>query len=267
MKVILTGKNSYIAVNTCQFLLSKGIEAECISVREGADAVDFNGADAVIHCAAIVHKREDEYADEYDYVNFRLAADLAEKAKRQGVSQFVLISTMAVYGITVGVVDRGTPLKPKGLYGISKLKAERYILSLKDDNFNITVVRPPMVYGKNCPGNYGRLSKIAKLTPLIPDTKNRKSLIYIENLAYALYKIISEKMNGIFMPMDGEYVSTADIMGRISKKPKSVLFGRLMEALPLSSIKKAFGTLYYDKDIAWKIDYINIDEAVRRSEE
>ena len=58
MKIILTGKNSYISNNTCTYINSLGFEAKCISIRNGIDSIDFRGVDAVIHCAAIVHKKE-----------------------------------------------------------------------------------------------------------------------------------------------------------------------------------------------------------------
>ena len=267
MKVILTGKNSYISRNTCAFITSRGIEAECISVREGAQSIDFEGVDAVVHCAAVVHKKEADYANEYDRVNYELTKDIADKAKIQGVKHFVFISTMAVYGVTEGIIYRDTPLEPKTLYGKSKLKAEKYVLSLSDEGFKVTVIRPPMVYGKSCPGNYRILSKIAKKIPLIPDTGNRKSLIYIENLAWFINDIIEKGREGIFMPMDKNYTSTAYMMKLISGKKCSKKLGAVVKLVPLKVVKKAFGSLWYGYDIVSRVSYIPLSEAVRLSEE
>lgn len=266
MKVILTGKNSYVALNTCKYIISQGAEAECVSVREGADSIDFIGVDAVIHCAAIVHKKEKDYYNEYDIVNYELAKNIADKAKKQGVKHFVFISTMAVYGVSEGEINRNTPLNPKTLYGKSKLKAEKYIMSLNCDSFKVSVIRPPMVYGKQCPGNYAKLSKIAKIIPLIPDTKNKKSLIYIENLAYFIYDILKLGKWGVFMPMDSEYVSTALLMKYISDKTTSKMLGTIIKSIPLDIVKKAFGTLYYSEDIACNVSYVGVKDAVRLSE-
>lgn len=267
MKVILTGKNSYISNNCYDFMLKYGYDAECITIRNGVDSIDFRGVDAIVHCAAIVHKKEADYADEYEHVNYELTKKLADKAKENGVKQFVFLSTMAVYGMVEGVIDKNTPLEPKTLYGKSKLKAEKYLLSLDSNSFKMAIVRPPMVYGKNCPGNYGRLSKIAKIMPIIPDTRNKKSLIYIENLAYLINEILKEKKKGVFMPMDGQYISTAELMRYISKKPCSKVFGSVIKLLPLGVVKKAFGTLYYDENIVAKIDYVPIKKAVMLSED
>ncbi|MDO4301505.1 MAG: NAD-dependent epimerase/dehydratase family protein [Clostridia bacterium] len=266
MRIILTGKNSYISSNICNYLLSHGFDAECISIRNGVDGIDLRGADAIIHCAAIVHKRESDYKDEYDKVNYELTKALADKAVKYGVKHFVFLSTMAVYGVTEGKIDKFTKTEPKTLYGKSKLKAEKYLLSLKSDSFRVTIVRPPMVYGKDCPGNYAKLSKIAKIIPVIPDTANKKSLIYIGNLSLLIRDIIEKNEGGIFMPMDNEYVSTADLMRYISKKPCSKILGKALKALPFGIIKKAFGTLYYGEDIAARIDNVSVKEAVRLSE-
>lgn len=261
MRIILTGENSYVGRNTRDYLISQGYDAQCVSVRED---VSFKGADAVVHCAAIVHKREEEYKDEYENVNFILTKKLADMAKAEGVSQFVFMSTMAVYGAAEGEINKNTPLEPKTLYGKSKLKAEKYVMSLNCDSFKTAVIRPPMVYGADCPGNFGKLKKIAEILPFIPDTGNKKSLIYMGNLSYFIGEIIRNKKEGIYMPMDGEYVSTAQIMKYIADKPVSKIMG-LVKFMPLSVVKKAFGTLYYSESIAQKIDYVSVEEAVRSS--
>lgn len=261
MKVILTGKNSYIGRNTRDRILAGGDEAQCVSVRED---VSFKGADTVIHCAAVVHKREEEYKDEYEKVNFQLTKEIALRARNDGVRYFVFLSTMAVYGVSEGEINENTPLLPKTLYGKSKLKAEEYLLSLKSDDFGVAIVRPPMVYGRECPGNFQRLKKIAEIIPVIPDIGNKKSLIYAGNLACFLRNIAKNRQEGIFMPMDGEYVSTAQIMQYISGRPVSRLMGAV-KYIPLNVVKKAFGSLYYSENIASMIDNYSIEYAVKES--
>lgn len=266
MKVILTGKNSYIAVNTCKYLTSKGIDAECISVRNGIESIDLTGVDVIIHCAAVVHKKEADYVNEYEMINYKLTKELADKAMKFGVKQFIFLSTMAVYGVTEGEINKNTHLEPKTLYGKSKLKAEKYLLTLNSESFKVVILRPPMVYGLSCPGNYSKLSKIAKITPVIPDTMNKKSLIYIENLAYIIYQILIGGTVGIFMPMDEKYISTAELMKQISGRKCSKFLGKMVKLLNFSMVKKAFGTLYYAEDTALKVDYISFNDAVRLSE-
>lgn len=266
MKVILTGENGYISNNCCDFLTERGIDACCISLKQGSDSIDFKGVDAVIHCAAIVHKKEKDHKDEYEKINYELAKETADKALKEGVKHFVFMSTMAVYGKEQGEINRDTPLKPVTLYGRSKLKAEEYIYNLKSKYFNVSIIRPPMVYGKGCPGNYQKLSMIAKKLPLIPDTQNKKSLIYIENLCSVIYSILKENKGGVYMPMDNVYISTGELMSMISGKRRSRLLGLFVKIMPFGIAKKAFGTLYYGEDIACKADLVSVKDAVRSSE-
>ena len=105
--------------------------------------------------AGIAHIKETkENAELYYKVNRDLAIETAKKAKAQGVKQFVFLSTMSVYGMETGVITKETIPHPKNNYGKSKLQAEEKILSLSDEDFKVCIIRPPMVYGEGCKGNY-----------------------------------------------------------------------------------------------------------------
>ncbi len=247
-------------------LVSAGHSAVCVSVRNGIDASYLKGADTVIHCAAIVHKKEKKYASQYDTVNFELTVELAKKAKQEGVRHFIFISTMAVYGIGEGEIKADTPLSPVTLYGKSKLKAENSLKELEDESFGISIVRPPMVYGRGCPGNYGRLSRLSHILPVIPLTDGKKSFIYIENLAHFITDLTEKSNFGTFMPMDGRYMSASELMKLISGKPYSALLGRLVSLIPLAVFRKMFAPLWYSEDTASMCGHISVEEAVERSE-
>ena len=161
MKVLITGKNSYVGKNIGNFLLYKNMEVKYVSVRNGISEDEFTDVDVVVHCAAIVHKKEAKFATLYDKVNYELTVDIAEKAKKKGVKQFIFMSTMAVYGKSEGEINGNTPLQPKTLYGESKLKAEKALEKIADENFKVSIIRPPMVYGRSCPGNYKKLRMLA----------------------------------------------------------------------------------------------------------
>ncbi len=71
---------------------------------------------------------------------------------------------MSVFGLVEGVIDRDTLEKPVNAYGKSKLQSEKFLMNIKSKNFYISILRPPMIYGPNCVGNYRKLSKIARLS-------------------------------------------------------------------------------------------------------
>ncbi len=264
MSTIITGKNGYIASHLKAVIK----DARCVSFRNGADGVDLTDADALIHCAAIVHKKEKDYADFYDRVNHIETVKLAKKAKENGVSHFVFMSTMSVYGVKCGVIDKNTPCNPISLYGKSKLSAENEILAMEDENFTVTVLRPPMVYGPDCPGNFALLKRLALAIPIFPKVANKRSMIYVINLAYAVKMVLDDKTSGIILPMDKEYVNTSDMVKKISdavgkKIILSNFMGKIAASIPLGIFQKVFGSLYYDKAGAMLCDSVSFDEAIR----
>lgn len=271
MKVLITGKNSYVGKNIGNFLLYKNMEVKYVSVRNGISEDEFTDVDVVVHCAAIVHKKEAKFAILYDKVNYELTVDIAEKAKKKGVKQFIFMSTMAVYGKSEGEINGNTPLQPKTLYGESKLKAEKALEKIADENFKVSIIRPPMVYGRSCPGNYKKLRMLALKLPVFPLVENKRSFIYVENLAYFVWNTISEGKEGIFMPMDSKTEST-DTMSKYicSVNNKEIKFspflGKMVKKFPLNSLKKAFGSLYYGNDIAEVVSFTGFQEAINYTE-
>ena len=271
MKVLITGKNSYVGKNIGNFLLYKNMEVKYVSVRNGISEDEFTDVDVVVHCAAIVHKKEAKFAILYDKVNYELTVDIAEKAKKKGVKQFIFMSTMAVYGKSEGEINGNTPLQPKTLYGESKLKAEKALEKIADENFKVSIIRPPRVYGRSCPGNYKKLRMLALKLPVFPLVENKRSFIYVENLAYFVWNTISEGKEGIFMPMDSKTEST-DTMSKYicSVNNKEIKFspflGKMVKKIPLNSLKKAFGSLYYGNDIAEVVSFTGFQEAINYTE-
>ena len=256
-RILITGENSYIGTNLERHLMrfSDRYAVETLAmIGHTPDEYDFHGTDAVVHVAAIVHKKETaETIPLYDAVNRDLALAVAKRAKDAGVKQFILFSTMSVYGMETGVITKDTAPAPKTLYGRSKLGAERAVAALSDDAFKVTILRPPMVFGKGAKGNYRRLEALTKRLPLLPDFPNRRSLVSIETLCEAIRGYIDEPCPGVFFPQEAEPVSTTALMERIAIGQgklvrKTKLFNpaiRLLRACTHAG-KKAFGDLVYE---------------------
>ena len=149
----------------------------------------FGGYDVVFHVAGIAHQKETkENAHLYYEINRDLAIEVANKAKIEGVKQFIFMSSMSVYGKEVGVITKDTKPKPKTNYGKSKLQAEESLNALSDDNFKVCILRPPMVYGDGCKGNYQIIVKFVKKFSIFPRVNNKRSLVNVENLVVYLKK-------------------------------------------------------------------------------
>lgn len=259
-KVLITGANSYIGTSFEAWAKEKypgEFEIDTIDMVDGSwRETSFTGYDAVFHVAAIVHKKEKpEMKKMYWEVNKELPIQVAQKAKSEGVKQFVFMSSMSVYGINTGTITEKTKAIPKTFYGKSKLAAERELKKLETDNFGITILRPPMVYGVHCKGNYQLLKKFASVSPIFPDYRNQRSMISIENLCDFLVRIIKERKVGLCFPQDPDYMSTVEIVQKIAKENgKSIRFTKIFNPFIRLGLKfhivvleKVFGNLVYDR--------------------
>lgn len=258
-KILITGANSYIGMSVEKWLMKEPSEyqVDTVDMKDSSwKKEDFSGYDVVFHVAGIAHIKEaKENQDLYYKVNRDLAYETALKAKENGVKQFLFLSSMSVYGIEKGIINRNTPLKPNSAYGKSKIEAEELINKLADDTFVVATLRPPMVYGKGCKGNYPRLARLALKTPIFPGVDNRRSMIYIDNLSEFIKQLIDNQGGGLFFPQNKEYVNTSEMVRLIAEvHGKQIvmtkLFNPLLRLLNVSTVNKVFGDLVYEMDIS-----------------
>ena len=186
-KILITGANSYIGTSFENYIkenFSDQYTVDTVDMIDGSwREKSFAGYDAVFHVAGIAHVKEtDENRSLYYSVNHDLAVETANKAKTDGVSLFVILSTMSVYGMLTGHITKQTECHPINAYGKSKLMADEELRGMETDSFRVAILRPPMVYGKNCKGNYQQLRNFALKSPVFPKYFNNRSMVYIDNL-------------------------------------------------------------------------------------
>lgn len=219
-KVLIFGQGSYIGEAVQKWLCRKSDEYAVTvmsSINVCVENTDFSVYQVIYYVAGIAHQKETkENAHLYYIVNRDLACAVAEKAKRDGVSQFILMSTLSVYGKNEGIIRRDTKEKPMTHYGKSKLQADRKIQALEDERFHVAIIRPPMVYGAGCKGNYRRLRALALKTPVFLAVKNQRSMIYIDNLCDYIEWVIREDMTGVRLPQNRGYVCTSEMVKTIA---------------------------------------------------
>lgn len=279
IKILITGKNSYVGTSLERWLENFGdcYLTESISLKDDSwRNKDFSYYDVVIHVAGIAHIKETkENADVYFKVNRDLAFDVAQKAKRENVKQFIFFSSMSVYGINTGIINQDSLAKPKSYYGKSKLEAEELISSIGNDDFKVAIIRPPMIYGKHCKGNYIKLSKISTKTLVFPDIKNKRSMIYIDNLCEFIRKLIDSNSDGLYFPQNQEYVCTSDLVREISESHDKKMFftkvfNPIFKILNLDILNKVFGDLIYEKSMSSHLKYeytlVNFKDSVKATE-
>lgn len=261
MKVLVVG-GGYIGSNFAGYARRRGFAVDVVDSREGWKAASFQGYDAVLFAAGIAHRRQTKGNRQlYFQVNRDLALAVQAKAELANVGLFVYLSSMAVYGQRSGEITPHTKPAPKhnDYYGLSKFEAEAAMPAA-------AIIRPPMVYGPGCPGKFASLVRLAKILPVVPDSNNRRSMIYIDNLCEFLCMVIKDGKPGIFCPQNKEYVNTAQLVKLIratmGKKTFLVSFpmGWLIKIVP--PIKAAFGSLYYSAQENAKYKPINLKDSV-----
>lgn len=289
-KILITGANSYIGTSFENYVrnnYSSDYVVDTIDMIDGTwREKDFSGYDSVFHVAGIAHsdngKISEERAKLYYSVNTDLTIETAKKAKRDGVKQFVFMSSAIVFGDSapIGkskVISKDSPASPANCYGDSKVQAENGIRPLSDESFKVVILRPPMIYGKGSKGNYPLLAKIALKTPVFPYVNNERSMLYVENLCEFVRLIIENSEEGTFHPQNAEYSNTSELVKLIAQAHGRKIrlirgFGwalRLMSHLT-GLVNKAFGSLSYEKSISeYPSAYqkFSLSDSIKRTEE
>ena len=259
-KIIITGANSYIGTNLEKWLGNNKDEYQIETIDVSCDKwkeESFFDFDIVIHVAGLAHRKETKNnKDIYYEVNRDLASEVARKSKAEGIKQFIFLSSMSVYGLETGIIRNDTPLNPKSNYGASKLQAEEIIKSLESEIFIVSILRPPMVYGNNCKGNYPKLSKLALTIPVFPDLDNVRSMIYIDNLCEFIKLLIDECESGLFFPQNSDYIKTCEMVRLIAEAHgKRIILTKIFTPILnklkfIPQVNKVFGNLVYDKNMS-----------------
>jgi len=264
MKLIITGASGFIGSSYITKNSEHEIKSICL-IKNKLLSLNFKGYDVLIHLAALVHQMKGAPEAEYFKVNSDLAFETALKAKNEGVKQFIFLSTIKVYGeSTTGRAPftEDSACNPQDAYGKSKLDAEKRIMSLADDNFNVAIIRSPLVYGAGVKANMYSLIKLIDKIPFLPLGKinNKRSFVYVDNLIALINRIINCKASGIFLAGDTENLSTTELAMAIAKalNKKRALISmpfllRKMAAVLFSSYyDRLWGSLELNHDSGWK---------------
>ena len=268
-KILITGANSYIGTSFEKYMAQwpDQYQVDTVDMIDGTwREKNFTGYDCVYHVAGIAHsdsgKISPEKAKLYYAVNTDLTIETAQKAKAEGVKQFIFMSSAIVYGESapIGktkVITKDTPVSPANSYGDSKVQAENGILPLNDVNFKVVVLRPPMIYGPGSKGNYPVLSKLAQKLPVFPKVDNQRSMLYIGNLMEFVRLMMDNEEQGIFWPQNAEYSNTTELVKLIAQAhgKKIAVIPGCAWALKLLShftglVNKAFGSLSYERSLS-----------------
>ncbi|RPB43111.1 UDP-glucose 4-epimerase [Vibrio diabolicus] len=244
----------------------------------------------LIHLASVAHGNAQSVLD-YEKVNFLGTLNLAIQAAEAGVKRFIFISSIGVLGnssFNEKFTEESIP-NPNNHYTKSKFEAEKALLELSlSTNMEVVIIRPPLVYGKKAPGNFGLLQKLVGYFPILPfgSINNKRNVISVDNLVdFILVCAYHPKAsNKTFLIAESEPLSIKDITNNIAEaKNKKIIqlpvpkwlmiyVGKLLGQSSL--VEQIIGNLEIDSTLAnttlnWKQKYtmresLLVDEKVNK---
>lgn len=237
MKVAITGVAGFVGRRLFNYLNSHGIEVLPFSRRPGSiDGTEYQiidyanvdklqaqlvGVDAVVHLGGLAHKIDESYSlEEYIEANTSNTLALARASRKAQIKRFIFISSIAVNGFDTDgrnpFLEEDIP-NPITYYGQSKLMAEDGIkVIFKNSPTDFVIVRPPLIYGVDCPGNFQMLLRLVNKCRILPfgALEGSKSMLYIENFIDAILHSLRlpEVANQIFILSDPEVLKIKEII-------------------------------------------------------
>lgn len=239
MKILVTGANGFIGQALCgslqqdhqvrASLRQPNISPFCVDqVVIGDITTDttwhkaLEGIDAIIHLAARAHVLNETHVDpltEFRKTNVEGTLNLARQALLAGVKRFVFISSIGVLGAETHAhpFSEASKADPQADYAVSKLEAELALKQLVEGSaMALVIIRPPLVYGANAPGNFGRLLKLVSSNLPLPlgAIHNQRSMVSLDNLVDFIQLCLTHPnaANHTFLIADGTDVSTTELI-------------------------------------------------------
>lgn len=252
MKILVTGATGFVGTALVRLLKSQGHTLVLVTSKNAAKTsqqhfhpLDIStrpdwrplliGCDVVVHLAARVHvmKEKAEDADQaYFKLNVEATNHLAQQALESGVKRFIYLSSLKVNGECNvderAFTEQDTP-SPVGSYAQSKHQAEKILFDLaRKSSLEVTVIRPPLVYGPNVRANFQSLLSVVYHQRPLPfaGIKNQRSYVYVENLVSLIARCLDhpKAANECFFVSDAHDLSTPQLIAAcataLGVKPK-----------------------------------------------
>lgn len=233
MKVLVTGATGKVGSRLVGRLLENGEQVKVL-VRDGeraramlgdtvervegdllvADSLEqaVAGVDAVVHCAAFFRGATSEQAHATNDMGTR---HLAEAARKASVGRFVFASTGLVYGPRDdALADEDDPCDPPDAYPLSKLAAERMLLSMA--GLDVRILRLPFVYGAGDP----HIQEVAPLMRGFPPGM-KMSVGHHDDIAQAVIRLLHAEAptHRIYNVVDDEAPDIAELFAAVGELP------------------------------------------------
>ena len=242
MKILVTGATGFIGSAVCQQLIGHTVirtsrnepteKSGRFFKKSVSSKTDFSAClkdvDVIVHTAARVHKMKEVSEDplpEFMEINCFGTLNLAKQAVDAGVKRLIFLSSTKVNG---DKTEDGKSFRfddvpsSKDPYSISKSEAETGLLKIaKDNNIEVVIIRPPLVYGPGVKANFLSLLRFAKRGLPFPlgSVKNKRSFVALDNLVDLIILCTRhpKAANKVFLVSDDMDASSAELFALMSQ--------------------------------------------------
>jgi nucleoside-diphosphate-sugar epimerase len=288
MKVLVTGAGGFIGSALCKELssqkmqvvasmrtwrdLGEGIEVVCGDLGDSEfTKQSLLDVDVVVHLAGRAHQMKEMLSDPltlYREVNRDLTLNLAELAMEAGVKRFVFISSISVNGAdtTTNPINETSTANPVRPYAVSKFEAEKALSLLIKGKMELVIVRPPLVYAGNAPGNFNKLLRLVKLGMPLPfgSVIAERSMISLANLVSFIHAAVihPNSADQLFLISDGVDLTLPDILHCLASGMQRKI---VLLPVPLNLLR--LGSVLLRKEMVYKqlCGYFLIDSSKART--
>ena len=295
-KILITGAGSYVGENVRKYIMQTAGDQFVIDAvdtfGDNWKKADFSQYDVVYHVAGIAEGNGKKGMEQLYYkVNTDLTIEIAKHAKANGVKQFIFMSSMIVYKETQSlkgnIITPDSLPAPNGVYGDSKLKAEEGLKKVSggfcgvrevaegESRMKVCILRPPMIYGPNSKSNLLRLGRLGTKVPFFPNWRNKRSMLYIDNLGEFVKQAVLRELEGTFYPQNRELSATVDIIRFFAKAAgHRIWITKLLNpfvwlgSFVLQPVNKMFADSYYVPEMSeygFEYQIVSFEESLERT--
>uniref|UniRef100_UPI0040475132 NAD-dependent epimerase/dehydratase family protein n=1 Tax=Algoriphagus sp. TaxID=1872435 RepID=UPI0040475132 len=224
-KVLISGSSGFVGSNLINYFnLNTNYIINQIKIRN--HSFQHLNSDIYIHLAGIAHDRKNLYSlDDYIFSNFSLTKIFFDEfLNDNSATCFIFMSSVKAAADKMKNLNILTELDYddiKSFYGISKRKAENYLLNTNHVGKRVYILRPCMIHGLGNKGNLNLLySLVSKGFPWpLGLFQNNRSYLSIENLCFIIKELIEREdvPSGVYNVADDVPLSTNELIRLIAE--------------------------------------------------